>query len=174
MNKVDIPSQNMNSFSGEGKHLGNNIPLSQGKLEQEQQIQEEKISPNVKRILVVDDDPDITLTFKKGLEEENEDSGSKVAFQVFTYNSPLLALTEFKIDFYDLLLIDVNMPKMNGFEFSEKILELDLNVRICYISAAELNIGALREQYKSLSLGCFITKPVTVENLVRRVKAELE
>jgi FixJ family two-component response regulator len=66
------------------------------------------------------------------------------------------------------------MPKLNGFELSEKILELDLNVRICYISAGEMNIEALREQYKSLSLGCFITKPVTVENLVRRVKEELE
>jgi hypothetical protein len=48
----------MNSFPGEGKHLGNNIPLSQGKLEQEQQLQKEKISLNVKRILV-DDGPDI-------------------------------------------------------------------------------------------------------------------
>ena len=164
----------MNSFSGEGKYLGNNIPHGQGKVEQEQQVQKEKLSPNAKRILVVDDDPDITLTFKKGLEEENENDGNKIAFQVFTYNSPILALTEFKINFYDLLLIDVNMPRMNGFEFSEKILELDLNVRICYISAGEMNIEALREQYKNLSLGCFITKPVALENLVRRVKSELE
>jgi CheY-like chemotaxis protein len=164
----------VNSFSSEGKHLANNITLGQGKLELEQQPRKEKISPSVKRIMIVDDDPDITLTFKKGLEEENETSGNRIAFQVFTYNSPLLALTEFKINFYDLLLIDVNMPKMNGFEFSEKILELDLNVRICYISAGEMNIEALREQYKSLNIGCFITKPVTVENLVRRVKAELK
>ncbi|HKG86860.1 MAG TPA: response regulator [Nitrososphaeraceae archaeon] len=141
---------------------------------QEEQQQEEKLSPFTKRILIVDDDPDITLTFKKGLETENETSEGKIFFQVFTYNDPLLALTEFKINFYDLLLIDVNMPKLNGFEFSEKILELDLNVRVCYISAGEMNIEALREQYKSLSLGCFITKPVTIENLARRVKAELE
>jgi hypothetical protein len=59
-------------------------------------------------------------------------------------------------------------------ETSEKILELDLNVRICYISAGEMNIGALREQYKSLSFGCFIKKPVTLADLVSRVKAELE
>jgi CheY-like chemotaxis protein len=160
----------------EDKHLGNNIPLVQSEQLQEhqQQLQREKLSPHVKRILIVDDDPDITLTFKKSLEEENETGGNKVALQAFTYNNPLSALTEFKINFYDLLLVDANMPEMNGFEFSEKILELDLNVRICYISAAEINIGALREQYKSLSLGCFIKKPVTVEDLVRRVKAELE
>jgi hypothetical protein len=55
-----------------------------------------------------------------------------------------------------------------------KILKLDVNVRICYISAGEMNVEALREQYPSLSIGCFIKKPVTIENLVRRVKAELE
>jgi CheY-like chemotaxis protein len=156
----------------EGKHLGNNISLFQD-VQQQEQPRKEKLSPNVKRILLIDDDADITLTFKKGLEEENETSGNKVVLQVFSYNNPLLALAEFKTNFYDLLLIDVNMPKMNGFEFSEKILELDLNVRICYISAGEMNIEALREQYQSLSLGCFITKPVTIENLVRKVKAEL-
>jgi DNA-binding response OmpR family regulator len=164
----------MGSVSGVDNHLGKNNPLRQSEQEEQQQQQKEKLSPHVKRILVVDDDPDITLTFRKGLEEENVTSGNNVSFQAFTYNNPLLALAEFKTNFYDLLLIDVNMPKLNGFELSEKILELDLNVRICYISAGEMNIEALREQYKSLSLGCFITKPVTVENLVRRVKAELE
>jgi DNA-binding response OmpR family regulator len=156
----------------EGKHLGNNISLFQD-VQQQEQLKKEKLSPNVKRILLVDDDPDITLTFKKGLEEENETSG-KVVLQVFSYNDPLVALSEFRTDFYDLLLIDVNMPKMNGFEFSEKILELDLNVRICYISAGEMNMGALREQYKSLSIGCFIKKPIAMENLVRKVKTELD
>jgi DNA-binding response OmpR family regulator len=160
--------------SGEDRYLRSITTHGQSQQEEEQQQQKEKLSPYVKRILIVDDDPDITLTFKKGLEAENETSGGKIFFQVFTYNDPLLALAEFKTYFYDLLLIDVNMPKLNGFEFSEKILELDLNVRVCYISAGEINIEALREQYKSLSLGCFITKPVTIENLVRRVKAELE
>jgi CheY-like chemotaxis protein len=156
----------------EGKHLGNNISLFQD-VQQQEQLKKERLSPNVKRILLVDDDPDITLTFKKGLEEENETSGNKVVLQVFSYNNPLLALSEFKTNFYDLMLIDVNMPKMNGFEFSEKILELDLNVRICYISAGEMNMGALREQYKSLNIGCFIKKPIAMENLVRKVKTEL-
>jgi two-component SAPR family response regulator len=108
------------------------------------------------------------------LEAENEYSSGKIFFQVYAYDDPLLALSEFKLNFYDLLLVDVNMPKVNGFEFSEKILKLDINVRICYISAGEMNVEALREQYPSLSIGCFIRKPVTMENLVRRVKAELE
>jgi CheY-like chemotaxis protein len=182
MGKVNIfYISSMSSYSGEDKRLGNNIPLRQSEQEKQQQLQlqqqkedEEKLSPFAKRILIVDDDPDITLTFKKGLEAENETSGGKIFFQVFTYNDPLLALAEFKVNFYDLLLIDVNMPKLNGFEFSEKILKLDLNVRVYYISAGEMNIEALREQHKSLSLGCFITKPVIIENLVIRVKAELE
>jgi CheY-like chemotaxis protein len=157
----------------EGKHLGNNISLFQD-VQKQEQPKKEKLSTNVKRILLVDDDPDITFTFKKGLEEENETNCDKVVLEVSSYSSPLLALAEFKTDFYDLLLIDVNMPKMNGFEFSEKILELDLNVRICYISAGEMNIEALREQYNCLSIGCFIKKPVTMEDLVRKVKAELE
>jgi DNA-binding response OmpR family regulator len=54
------------------------------------------------------------------LQAENEYS-SKIFFQVYAYDDPLLALSEFKPNFYDLLLLDVNMPKVNGFEFSEKI-----------------------------------------------------
>ena len=139
-----------------------------------QQERQQKLSPFTKRILIVDDHPDIILTFKRGLEAENEYSSGKIFFQVYAYDDPLLALSEFKPNFYDLLLVDVNMPKVNGFEFSEKILKLDVNVRVCYISAGEMNVEGLREQYPSLSIGCFIKKPVTIDQLVRRVKAELE
>jgi CheY-like chemotaxis protein len=154
--------------------LRNNAPYPQSKPDQQENQQKEKLSPFTKRILIVDDHPDVILTFKKGLEAENEYSSGQIFFQVYAYDDPLLALSEFKPKFYDLLLVDVNMPKVNGFEFSEKILKLDVNVRICYISAGEMNVEALREQYPSLSIGCFIRKPVTMENLVRRVKAELE
>ena len=154
--------------------MRNNTPPQQSKPEQQEyeQKEKEKLSPFTRRILIVDDDPDITFTFRKALEGENQNS--KIFFQVFTYNDPLSAIAEFKINFYDLLLLDVNMPKLNGFEFSEKILELDLNVRVCYISAGEMNIEALRDQYKNLSIGCFITQPITIEKFVRRIKAELD
>jgi DNA-binding response OmpR family regulator len=97
-----------------------------------------------------------------------------VFFKVNSYNDPLLALSEFKPDLYDLILIDINMPQMDGIELSNKILELDANVKICFITAGEANIEVLRELYPTRSIGCYIKKPVTIEELVKRVKAELE
>jgi response regulator of citrate/malate metabolism len=72
------------------------------------------------------------------------------------------------------MLVDVYMPGMNGFELSQKILELDANVRVCLISAAELNIEALREVYPKVGFGCFIKKPVEIEYLSKRLLAELD
>jgi DNA-binding response OmpR family regulator len=142
-------------------------------LQKRQSVASEKLSPFTKTILIVDDDPDITFTFKKGFEAENE-KNNKTFFKVYTHNNPLSALSEFKPDFYDLILVDINMPKMDGIELSNKILELDANVKICLVTAGESNIEVLRELYPTRSMGCFITKPITIENLVRRVKAELE
>ncbi len=127
-----------------------------------------------KRILIVDDEPDITLTFKQGLEAENSKDSNKIFFDVKTYNDPFTALSEFKPHFYDLLLVDVNMPNMDGFEFASRILEHDVNVRVCFVTAKEINIQALKEQLPSLSLGCFIKKPVSIENLVSKVRVELD
>ena len=138
-----------------------------------QSIPSEKLSAFAKNILIVDDDPDITFTFKKGLETENQ-KNSKIFFQVYTYNNPIQALSEFKPDFYDLILIDINMPKMDGIELSNKILELDANVKICLVTAGESNIEVLRELFPTRSIGCFINKPVSIEYLVRRVNAELD
>ena len=126
-----------------------------------------ELSSSLKRILIVDDDPDITLAFKVGL----EDYGS---FDVYTHTDPLEALSNFKPHFYDLLLLDINMPKMNGFELCKRILEMDVNVRICFITAGDTNIEALREVYPTLSIGCFIKKPVTMEYLAKRLLAELD
>ncbi|MGB6628888.1 MAG: response regulator [Nitrososphaeraceae archaeon] len=72
-------------------------------------------------------------TFKAGLESNNRE------FEVYTYNDPLVALLEFKPNFYDLLLIDINLPYMNGFELSERILKLDVNVKVCFMSAEEVS-----------------------------------
>jgi DNA-binding response OmpR family regulator len=95
-------------------------------------------------------------------------------FEVYAYNDPLEVLSKFRPNFYDLLLVDINMPKMNGIELSRQILELDANVKICFITAGEANVEVLRELYPTSGIGCFIKKPVTIDQLVRRVKAELD
>ncbi|MGA9151999.1 MAG: response regulator [Candidatus Nitrosopolaris sp.] len=125
-----------------------------------------------KRILIVDDNKDIITTFKAGLEYSNITTNRKI--KVYTCNNPLIALLEFKPNFYDLLLVDIEMPDMNGFKLSEKILAIDINVKICYMSSAEINREALRKIYPALSLGCFIRKPVTIDYLVKQIMSELD
>ena len=110
------------------------------------------------------------MTFKVGLEDNTSDK----RLEVCTYNNPLEVLREFKPNFYDLMLTDIFMPDMNGFELCEKALELDANIRVCFMSAAELNIQALREVYPKLGFGCFIEKPVEMQYLVERLCAELD
>jgi CheY-like chemotaxis protein len=75
-----------------------------------------------------------------------------LVFEVYTYNNPAVGLSNFKPNFYDLILTDILMPDMNGFELSQKILQLDANVKVCFISAAEINIEALREVHPNVSL----------------------
>jgi DNA-binding response OmpR family regulator len=127
-----------------------------------------------KRILIVDDDVDVTVTFKVGIEDSNNSVDVNKRIEVYTSNDPVLALSEFKPNFYDLLLADINMPHMNGFELCEKILAIDINVKVCFMSSVEINREALREIYPALSLGCFIRKPVTIDYLIKRIKSELD
>ena len=124
--------------------------------------------------MIVDDDPDITFTFKAGIEYSGNNNNSSSRIEVYTYNDPLVALSEFKPHYYDLLLIDINLPNLNGFEFCQRILELDMNVKACFMTAGQINREAFREIYPSISLGCFIRKPVTIDYLVNRIKAELD
>ena len=126
-----------------------------------------------KRILIIDDDADITLTFKTSIEDNNNTTLTK-KIEVHTSNNPVATLSEFKPNFYDLILIDINMPYINGFQLSERILEIDINVKICYMSAGEINRDALREIHPSISLGCFIRKPVSIDYLIGRVIGELD
>ncbi|NAL77827.1 response regulator [Nitrososphaera sp. AFS] len=131
-----------------------------------------KKEPSTKRIFIVDDDPDITTTFKIGIENNNINADKKI--EVHTYNDPRIALLDFEPNFCDLLLIDINMPYIDGFQLSERILEIDINVKICFMSAGEINREALREIHPSISLGCFIKKPVEIDYLIDRIMKELD
>ena len=139
-----------------------------GKQKQDQLHRTSLEKQDHKTILIVDDEPDITYTLKLALENNDQ------RYKVYTYNNPITLLAEFKPNYYDLLLIDINMPFMNGFELCKKILELDLNVRICFMSTGEVNLYALRDVYPKISMGCFVKKPVKVKNLIKMVESELD
>jgi CheY-like chemotaxis protein len=123
---------------------------------------------SLKRILIVDDEPDIIFTLKSVFE------GHPTRFQLASYTSPVEALSTFKPNYYDLALIDINMPVMNGFQLCEKLVDLDANIRVCFLSGGEMNQEAIREIYPRISLGCFIKKPVGANELIERVNSQLD
>jgi len=89
--------------------------------------------------LIIDDDANITTTFKAAIEDGNNGYDVNKRIEVYTSNDPVVVLSDFKPNYYDLLLVDINMPRVNGFELCEKILATDLNVRICFMSSVEIN-----------------------------------
>ena len=117
------------------------------------------------KILIVDDDPDIILSFKNGLESNG--------FEVDSYNDPLLALKSFKANFYDLLLIDIRMPDMTGFKLFQKINKIDNKAKVCFITAFEVYYKVLLEEFPYLNHKCFIRKPISIDDLVKRIKKEV-
>jgi CheY-like chemotaxis protein len=132
-----------------------------------------------KRIFFVDDNPDVIFILKMGLEEYwycNYDNNNKTKYELYAYSHPLIALSQFRPNFYDLLLIDINMPKMNGFELCENIIQLDMNAKVYFMSAMaeeELNIEELREVYPRAFFKSFIQKPFTIKYLMQKLSVEL-
>jgi two-component system, OmpR family, response regulator ChvI len=118
-----------------------------------------------KRILLVDDEHDITFSLRIGLENNG--------FVVDTFNDPQEALSNFKAGLYDLLLIDVKMPDMNGFELYREIEKIDNKPKICFITAFEVYYKSLRELFPTTKVDCYIKKPITTDDLVQRIKSEL-
>ena len=118
------------------------------------------------KILVVDDERDITSVIKKGLKNNG--------FEVDSYNDPVLALEKFRADVYDILIIDIKMPKMNGFELYKKIKELDNKVKVCFLTAIEYYNDEFRMAFPKLALKCFADKPISIDLLAKIIKQELE
>ena len=118
-----------------------------------------------KRILLVDDEHDITFALSIAL----ENSG----FIVDTFNDPQEALSNFKAGLYDLLLIDIKMPKMNGFELYKEMEKIDNKAKVCFITAFEVYYKSLRELFPTVKVDCFIKKPITADDLVERIMMEL-
>jgi DNA-binding response OmpR family regulator len=118
-----------------------------------------------KRILIVDDEPDLTLSLKMTLEENG--------FKVDTFTDPLSALENFKEEaagMYELLILDMKMPQMNGFELYRQIKKIDDKVKVCFLTAGEMDYDQFRKELiPALDNNCYIQKPIENEMLIRRL-----
>ena len=123
----------------------------------------DRMKENNNRILLVDDEHDITFALSIGL----EDNG----FKVDAFNDPLLALQFFKEKNrnengpYALALLDIKMPKMDGFELYNEIRKIDDKVKVCFITAFDIQ----REDVE-----CLIRKPILIDDLVKRVRTKIQ
>jgi two-component system, OmpR family, response regulator ChvI len=121
-----------------------------------------------KKIMLVDDEADILWLFKMILE-------SDARLKVDAFADPIVALKNFRPGLYDLLLIDIAMPKMNGFELYDRIRKLDKKVKISFITASEMFYEEIRkEAFPELDTKCFIRKPIANPDLIQQVMEILE
>ena len=116
-----------------------------------------------KRILIVDDEPDVNTVLKKVLEQGG--------FNVDSYNDPILALENFKAGSYDLLLLDIKMPEMDGFQFYQKMKKIDRNVKVCFLTASEMYYERFRieEEFNEIDKDLFLQKPIENEDLIKKI-----
>jgi DNA-binding response OmpR family regulator len=113
--------------------------------------------------MVVDDEPNLTLFYRMSLEYHG--------FEVETYNESEKALSNFKPNYYDLIILDIKMPEKDGFELYRKIKEIDPNVKACFLTASELYYKEFRsKEYSALNKELFIRKPIGNEELIKEIK----
>ncbi len=115
-----------------------------------------------KRICFVDDEPDIILLCKIVL----EDGG----FEVHTFTDSLLALSNFKPNFYDLIVLDIKMPNMDGFELFKKIKEIDDKTKVCFLTASEMYYETFRKkEFGLVDKDLFLRKPIENDELIKKI-----
>ena len=115
----------------------------------------------VKRILVVDDESDVCFVLQKVLSENG--------YVVDSYEDPLLALEKFNADLYDLIVLDIKIPDLNGFSLYREIKRLDKKVKVCFLTAGEMYYGVYSDIFSSLPPNSFIRKPIDNEDLLKRI-----
>ena len=119
------------------------------------------------KILVVDNEADITYALENVLEN--------YGFSTNSFNDSMLALNSYKSNYYDLVILDIKIPKMDGFELYNKIKDKDPKVKICFLTASELFYEEFRKTRYMLGekLGeeYFIQKPIKIDDLVQKMVA---
>ena len=126
--------------------------------------EEEEYNPNQgsrKRILVVDDEPDTCLAYQIVLHDAGHECSS--------YSDPIKALQEFKPYFYDLILLDIKMPILNGFELCKVIREIDNAAQIIFITALHEYDKSRKQHYPELGSIVSLQKPIENEELLKVV-----
>ena len=119
--------------------------------------------------MVVDDERDILSIVKRGLESKNR-------FQVETFidaESALESLKDNSDEYYDLVLTDIRMPKINGFELYRRIKESNPNMKIVFITAFEINKDEFSKVIPSVDVIDFISKPVSMSTLITKLNSIL-
>jgi DNA-binding response OmpR family regulator len=115
-----------------------------------------------KRILVVDDESDLTLFYRMSLEYHG--------FEVETFNDPRKALSNFKTDYYNLIILDIKMPNMDGFELYTELRKRDKKAKVCFLTASELYYKEFRmKEYTALDKSLFIRKPIGNEDMIKEI-----
>src|SRR5215475_1598963 len=119
-----------------------------------------------RRILLVDNETDNTSLFRMVLEDHG--------FAVDVFNDSPLALSNFKPGFYELLILDIRMPKMDGFELCREIRKQDDKVKVCFLTASEMYNDNLRTSLQELDQDgrCFISKPIGLDDFVNIIRQE--
>ena len=116
-------------------------------------------------VLLVDNEPDVTYAIRTVL----EDNG----FEVDSFNDPVLVSETYKSNYYDLVILDIKMPKMDGFQLYDRIRQKDRKTKICFLTASEMFYESLRQARNLIGdvLGeqYFIQKPIKTDELIRRL-----
>jgi DNA-binding response OmpR family regulator len=118
------------------------------------------------KILVVDDEKDIAKLFEFTLKSNG--------FIVDVFNDPQLALSNYRPGKYNLLLLDVKMPYMDGFELFKRIRKIDQEAKVCFITAFEEYEKEYKKHFPDLRHNCFIKKPIELSQLVNIIRSHLD
>jgi CheY-like chemotaxis protein len=122
----------------------------------------ENNTSNTKKVMVVDDEADVISVLEIVLEENG--------FEVNTFEDPIVALKSYRAGVYDLLILDIKMPKMDGFELYDQIKKIDDNAKVCFLTASEMYYkNSRKEKYCSLDKDLFIQKPIANEDLIEEI-----
>jgi two-component system OmpR family response regulator len=115
--------------------------------------------------MIVDDQKDIAMMFRLGLERHG--------FSVKVFHDPHEALSHFRAGHYDLLLLDVRMPGMSGFELCKEIRKQDRTAKVCFVSAFEVHDEEMKKYLPEEDEKCIIKKPVSMNELVKIINEEI-